>query len=127
MSGCSGNQAVAVSMRELSLGVATPADILYVLGKELAVGLVNGTALGLLLGAVSFAWMGNPWLGLVAGGALAANTLIAVSIGGTVPLFAKKMGFDPALASGPVLTTITDVCGFALALGGATLVLDKLV
>ncbi|MEZ4320415.1 MAG: magnesium transporter [Myxococcota bacterium] len=127
MSGCSGNQAVAVSMRELSLGVATPADLLHVLGKELAVGLVNGSSLGLLLGLVGWLWMGNPWLGLVAGAALAANTLIAVSIGGTVPLLAKRFGVDPALASGPVLTTITDVCGFALVLGIATMLLDRLV
>ena len=127
MSGCSGNQAVAVSMRELSLGVASPNDLLYVWRKEVAVGLMNGSALGLLLGGVAWAWMGNPWLGLVAGGALAANTLVAVSIGGTVPLLAKRAGFDPALASGPVLTTITDVCGFALALAMATALLPRLV
>ena len=127
MSGCSGNQAVAVSMRELSLGVTSPQDTLHVLAKELAVGLVNGSILGLLLGVVSTVWMGNPWLGVVAGGALAVNTLIAVSIGGSVPLLAKRFGFDPALASGPVLTTVTDVCGFTLALGMATLLLDHLV
>ncbi len=126
MSGCSGNQAVAVSMRELSLGVATPRDILYVWGKELAVGLVNGGTLGLLLGVLGALWVGNPWLGLVAGGALALNTLVAVSIGGTVPLLAKRFGFDPALASGPLLTTITDVCGFALVLGMATMLLPRL-
>lgn len=126
MSGCSGNQAVAVSMRELSLGVATPSDTLYVLRKELAVGLVNGSLLGLLLGVVCTLWMGNPWLGLVAGAALAINTLIAVSIGGAVPLLAKRFGVDPALASGPVLTTITDVCGFTLALGMATVLLSRL-
>ncbi|MCB9679052.1 MAG: magnesium transporter [Alphaproteobacteria bacterium] len=126
MSGCSGNQAVAVSMRELSLGIAQPRDVLYVWGKELAVGLLNGTALGGLLGIVAFVWMGNPWLGLVAGGALALNTLVAVSVGGTVPLLATRFGFDPALASGPMLTTITDVCGFALALGMATALLPYL-
>ena len=127
MSGCSGNQAVAVSMRELSLGIARPRDVLYVWGKELSVGLANGTALGLLLAAVATAWMGNPWLGLVAGAALALNTLIAVSVGGTVPLIASRAGVDPALASGPMLTTITDVCGFALALGLATALLPQIV
>ena len=126
MSGCSGNQAVAVSMRELSLGLAEPRDVRYVWGKELAVGVLNGTALGLLLAGVGWAWMGNIWLGVVAGGALAINTLIAVSIGGTVPLLAKRFGVDPALASGPVLTTITDVCGFALALGMASAMLPLL-
>ena len=127
MSGCSGNQAVAVSMRELSIGVARPQDVLYVWGKELSVGVLNGVALGLLLGGVAYLWKGNPWLGLVAGGALAINTIIAVSIGGTVPLLLKRFGVDPALASGPVLTTITDLCGFLLVLALATQMLPLLV
>ena len=54
------------------------------------------------------------------------NTLIAVSIGGTVPLLLKRLGIDPAVASGPVLTTITDLCGFFLALSIATLMLPML-
>jgi magnesium transporter len=66
------------------------------------------------------------YLGLVVGGALAINTVIAVSIGGTVPLILKKMKVDPALASGPILTTITDMVGFFLALGFATMALEKL-
>ena len=127
MSGCSGNQAVAVSMRELSIGVARPQDVLYVWGKELSVGVLNGLALGVLLGGVAYLWKGNPWLGLVAGGALAINTVVAVSIGGTVPLLLKRFGVDPALASGPVLTTITDLCGFLLVLALATQMLPLLV
>ena len=127
MSGCSGNQAVAVSMRELSLGVARPRDVFYVWGKEVTVGIINGSALGLLLGGVAYLWKGNVYLGLVVGGALALNTLVAVSIGGTVPLVLRGLGIDPALASGPVLTTITDLCGFLLVLGMATALLPHLV
>lgn len=126
MSGCSGNQAVAVSMRELTLGAATPRDILRVLRKEAAVGVLNGIALGILLGLVAWAWKGNATLGFVAGGALAANTVIAVCIGGTVPLLLRKYKFDPAVASGPLLTTVTDVCGFFLLLSLASLVLPAL-
>ncbi|MDH4125728.1 MAG: magnesium transporter [Gammaproteobacteria bacterium] len=126
MSGCSGNQAVAVSMRELTLGAATPKDVFRVLRKEATVGIINGIALGILLGLVAWAWKGNPTLGFVAGGALAANTLIAVCIGGTVPLMLRKYKFDPAVASGPLLTTVTDVCGFFLLLSLASLVLPAL-
>jgi magnesium transporter len=126
MSGCSGNQAVAVSMRELTLGAATPKDIFRVLRKEAAVGVINGIALGVLLGMVAWAWKGNATLGFVAGGALAANTVIAVSIGGTVPLILRKYKFDTAVASGPLLTTVTDVCGFFLLLSIASLVLPAL-
>lgn len=127
MSGCSGNQAVAVSMREMTLGVARPRDLFSVWRKELAVGLINGLALGLLVGCVAWAWQANPYLGLVIGGAMAINTLVAVSIGGTVPLILKKLGMDPALASGPVLTTLTDMCGFLLVLGSASMLLQRLV
>jgi magnesium transporter len=126
MSGCSGNQAVAVSMRELTLGAALPKDVLRVWRKEAVVGLINGIALGMLLGAAAWAWKGNLVLGLVVGGALAANTIVAVSIGGTVPLLLRRLNFDPAVASGPLLTTVTDMCGFFLLLSIASQVLPSL-
>ena len=127
MSGCSGNQAVAVTMRELSLGLARPSDFMRVWLKELSVGLINGAALGVLIGIIGWMWQGNVWLGAVVGVALAINTLVAVSIGGCVPLLLKRFGFDPAVASGPLLTTVTDMCGFFLVLGLANAILDKLV
>ncbi|QDU68971.1 magnesium transporter [Engelhardtia mirabilis] len=126
MSGCSGNQAVAVSMREMSLGILRPSDALSVLGKELSVGLVNGVVLGVMVGSAAWIWKGNPYLGLVVGGALTANTLVAVAIGGTVPLLLRRFGMDPALASGPILTTLTDMCGFLLVLGTASALLSRL-
>ena len=126
MSGCSGNQAVAVSMRELALGVVRPTEMLRVWLKEITVGLINGSVLGLLVGICAMIFDGNPYLGVVIGLALFANTLVAVSIGGTVPLLLKRLGVDPAVASGPLLTTITDMCGFFLVLGTATIMLSKL-
>ncbi|WP_163338626.1 magnesium transporter [Desulfopila sp. IMCC35008] len=126
MSGCSGNQAVAVSMRELSLGLVRPKELLWVLAKEARVGVINGIVLGMLLGGVAFLWKGNPWLGLVVGGALAANTLVSVSLGGMLPLVLKRFNLDPALVSGPLLTTVTDMCGFFFVLSFASAVLVKL-
>ena len=126
MSGCSGNQAIAVSMRELSLGLVKPFETLRVWLHELSVGLINGVALGLLIAIVAWVWQGNAVLGLVVGVALAANTVLAVSIGGVVPLLLKRLDKDPALASGPILTTITDMFGFFLVLGLATLMLPWL-
>lgn len=126
MSGCSGNQAVAVSMRELSLGTVRPTEMLRVWFQEISVGLINGLVLGILIGLAAYFWKGNIYLGLVVGGALAVNTIVAVSIGGTVPLFLKRMNVDPALASGPILTTITDMIGFFLALSFATIMISQL-
>lgn len=127
MSGCSGNQAVGVTMRELSLGLVRPVDAFRVWLKEISVGLINGIVLGILIGLVAWFWKGNPALGLVIGLALAANTMIAVSIGGVVPLLLKRFGQDPAAASGPLLTTITDMAGFFLVLSLATLFMPYLV
>ena len=126
MSGCSGNQAVAVSMRELTLGIVKPVDVFYVWRKELAVGVLNGIVLGMLLAGTAWLWQGNAMLGAVVGCALALNTLVAVSIGGAVPLVLKRFNMDPALASGPILTTLTDMCGFFLVLSLAASAMQHL-
>jgi magnesium transporter len=121
MSVCSGKRAVAVSLRELSLGVFRPNEVLHVLAKEVLIGALNGLALGLLLAGGALLWQGDPMLGGVVGFALGLNTLIAVSAGGTVPLIVKSAGWDHALASSPILTTLTDICGFLLTLSVASL------
>lgn len=126
MSGCSGNQAVAVSMRELSIGVVEPREVFRVWWQEASVGLINGLVLGLLIGLAAILWKGNVFLGIVVGSALMLNTLLAVSLGGTIPLILKGFGIDPALASGPILTTITDMMGFFLTLTFASMMLAQL-
>ena len=132
MSGCSGNQAVGVSIRELTLGLINPKEMFHVFKKEVGVGLMNGLILGILLATIAmiYSTLGestmNPWLGMVVGLALFFNTIIAVSLGGLIPLFLKRLGKDPALASGPILTTVTDMCGFFLVLSLAGQILDKL-
>lgn len=126
MSGCSGNQAVAVSMRELALGLARPGDLLRVWLKEISLGVINGLVLGALVACAAILWKGQPYLGLVVGLALCLNTMVAVSLGGILPLLLKRFKVDPAVASGPILTTVTDMCGFFIVLGFATLLLDKL-
>jgi magnesium transporter len=126
MSGCSGNQAVAVSIRELTLGLIRPYEFLRVVFKEGAVGILNGAILGILLGVLAFFWKHNVYLSLVVGSALALNTIVAVLLGGLIPLGLRALRLDPALASGPILTTVTDMCGFFMVLSFATVVLPKL-
>jgi len=126
LSGCSGNQAVAVSIRELSLGLVKPHEVFLVLMKEMKVGMINGASLGLILGVVAYLWKGNLYLSMVVGGSLALTVFVSVCIGGILPLVLKRLRFDPAIASSPILTTITDVTGFFLVLSVATLMLSKL-
>ncbi len=127
MSGCSGNQAVAVSIRELTLGLIRPTEYMRIVWKEGILGMFNGFVLGCLLGLIAGIWKDNVYLGLVVGGALFLNTMLSVLLGGCVPLFLKRLKVDPALASGPILTTCTDMCGFFLVLNLASLALSKLV
>ena len=126
MSGCSGNQAVAVSIRELTLGILRPGDFWRVIMKEGSVGIINGIVLGLILGTIATLWKGNIYLGLTVFTALSLNTILSVLLGGLVPLFLKRLKVDPALASGPILTTCTDMCGFLLVLSIASSMLEKL-
>lgn len=114
-------------MRELTLGIARPSDVFKSWLREISVGAINGFVSGSLLAtANAWFWMGNPYLGLVVGLALANNTMIAVSIG-CVPLLHKKLEVDLAIASGPILTGVTDMYGFFLVLGIATMMLPLLV
>lgn len=126
MSGNAGNQAVAVSCRELTLRLIKPSEGLRVFAKEVFLGLANGAVLGLLMGLIAWVWKGNLWLSGVVALSLTLNTLLAGCLGGLLPLLLRKMKVDPALVSGPVLTTVTDVSGFFLALSMATLVLSHL-
>jgi len=127
LSGCSGNQAIAVSIRELALGLLKPHEFLHVFWKEVNVGVINGIALGVVLGVVAVLWKGNMYLGAVVAAALALNTVLSVVIGGSIPLLLKKFDLDPAIASSPILTTITDICGFFFVLSFATALLHYLV
>jgi magnesium transporter len=127
MSGNAGNQSIAVTMRELTLGLVRPHELGWVIFKEAAVGVINGLVLGLVLALAALAWKGNIYLGVVVGTAQSLNVLIAVCLGGTIPLMLKRAGLDPALASAPLLTTITDASGFFLTLGSAWLLLPALV
>jgi magnesium transporter len=126
MGGCSGNQAAAVSIRELSTGRIRPGHYLFVLGKELSVGLFNGTVLAVILTLVAWLWKGNLMLGLVVGAALWVNTLVSVLLGGVVPLALRAFKQDPAAAASPILTTCTDVCGFFAVLSLANQVLPHM-
>lgn len=132
MSGCAGSQAVAVTMRELTLGLIKPRDVLHVCLQELGVGALCGAVLGAIIAIVAWIapfsiWSGSPQLGLVLGVALMLNTVIAVLLGSSIPLMLKAFKQDPALASVPLLTTITDMAGFILVLGFATYMIAWLV
>ena len=91
--------------------------------REITLGLLNGVFWALVVAAVAVFWFDDMRLGLVFGLALVLNLLTGAMAGTLVPLTLQRLGIDPALAGGVVLTAATDVVGFLSFLGLATLVL----
>jgi magnesium transporter len=121
--GIAGTQSLAVSVRGLATRNLTSANARRVIVRELGAGILNGLGLALVLGSGGALIFGNPMLGVVLGLAMIVNQLVAALSGVLVPLALDKWGFDPALASGTFVTTMTDVMGFFAFLGFATLFL----
>jgi magnesium transporter len=116
LGGNSGNQALSISIRELSRGLVKPEEFAWVAGKEAALGLVNGVLIGSALGLISFVWQRDIKLSVVVSLAIGANTVAAACLGGILPLALKRLGWDPAVAAGPILFTVVDLFGFLMAL-----------
>ncbi|MCH8536373.1 MAG: magnesium transporter [Alkalimonas sp.] len=127
MGGNVGIQALSVSIRSMALGEARLRDFWLAVRKEVYIGLFNGLALGALFCVVAFLLEGNFVLGLVAGIALGFNVLVAGVIGGSMPFLIKRWGKDPAMMTGPVLTTITDITGVSIYLGLCTIFLASIM
>ena len=120
MGGNAGTQTMTVAVRSLATRDLTSQNAWRVIRREAAVGALNGVTFGLVMAAVAGFWFGVPMLALVIGLAMVL-TLIAAAAGGIlIPMALQRMGVDPALASGPFVTTVTDVVGFFTFLGFAS-------
>lgn len=123
MGGNAGTQALAVSVRRLSLGTGGGDRFRVIVTKEMLVGFINGAAIGLVIAGLAVL-LGGPWrLGLVVFLAMAGNLFVAGFAGSFIPVMLERAGVDPAIASSIFVTTFTDVCGFTLLLGLATAIL----
>ena len=125
--GNAGTQALTVMVRSLALGEVTLRDVWSTLLKEVLVGLINGLAVGAAVGLIAMILQGKPALGLIIGLAMVGNMISAGFAGALVPVVLKRLKIDPALASGVIVTTVTDVTGFALFLGLSTIFIQWLL
>lgn len=123
MGGNVGIQSLSVAIRSIALDEAQIRDVRKAVKKEFIVGACNGVILGALFGMIALAMRGQWLLGLVAGTALGVNVVVAGIVGGCLPFLIKRLGKDPAMMTGPLLTTITDVTGVTIYLGLSTLLL----
>ncbi len=123
MGGNAGTQTMTVAVRALATRDLTARNALRMIGREITVGAANGVVFGAVMALVAGFWFGVPVLAAVIALAMLL-TLMAAAFGGiAIPMVLERVGIDPALASGPLVTTITDVVGFLTFLGLASMVL----
>jgi len=120
MGGNAATQALAVTVRRISLSDLTDRQAYNTVIKEFLVGLINGAANGLIVFSIALMYDADPMLGLVLFLAMTGNLIIAGLTGSSIPLVLKRVGIDPAVASSIIITTFTDCAGFLLPLYLAT-------
>jgi magnesium transporter len=126
MAGNGGIQSLTVITRGIALGELEFSSGARAAAKELAVGIAIGAATGLVSAVLSMLWLGSPALGLALFLAMVVSMAVSGLMGAAVPLGLEAMGQDPALGSGVIVTTFTDVFAFFAYFGIATLMLDHL-
>lgn len=123
MGGIAGSQTLTLVIRGQALGQVNQANARALMFKELAVALLNGLLWAAVVCIFTYLWIGELAIGLILGLALMTNLIFAAFAGLVIPIGLKKLGVDPALAGGVLLTTVTDVVGIAVFLGLATKIL----
>ncbi len=123
MGGNAGTQTLTVAVRALAVKELTTSNALKIITKETFIGGINGILFALIISFVSMYWFQDLMLGIIIGLAMVLNLIVAGFAGTIIPLTLDRFKIDPALASGVILTTITDVFGFLSFLGLATLFL----
>ena len=119
MGGIAGSQTLTLVIRGIALGNVSSTNSKSLLVKEISIGLLNSLLWACVIGVLSSYWFNNYLIGVVIGIAMIANLGFAALSGVLIPIMLKRIGVDPALGGGVILTTITDVIGFSsfLALG----------
>lgn len=123
MGGIAGSQTLTLVIRGMALGQVEGSNARALLAKEIGIALLNGLLWALVVAALAVAWFGDWEIGGVIGAAILINLLFAALAGLAVPMVLDRIGIDPALAGGVIVTTVTDVIGFFAFLGLATMVL----
>ncbi len=125
MGGNVGIQCSAVVVRSLALGELEVYRMGKRLTRELTVALLNGVALSLIIAVATFIWHGDGRLGFVVGIAMFLSVIVAATVGTVTPMVLKRIGFDPALATGPFITTTNDLLNLFIYFSVATILLVR--
>lgn len=124
MGGVAGIQSLTIITRAIALGQISKDNAIGIMRKELMVGILNGVGWAVVVSLFTYWWFEEWRIGGIIGAAMIINMFVAALAGFSIPLILKRLNVDPALAGGVVLTTVTDVIGYAAFLGlGAALLL----
>jgi len=124
MGGNVGTQSAAITVRGLATGEIGTLSIAKNILREAQVGVFLGAINGLLVAAIAYFWQGQVLLGFAVGIAMAFNLTLAAMLGAFIPLLWYKLGHDPAVASGPLVTTLLDILGLFVYFSTATWILN---
>ncbi|GGG11392.1 magnesium transporter [Paenibacillus abyssi] len=127
MTGNTGTQSLAVVVRGLISKELKGKDVLRLVRRELFVGVIIGLICGVLVTLLAYFWQGNLMLGFVVGLSLVVTLIIGTIAGTVIPLLLNKLKVDPAVASGPLITTLNDVLSLFIYFGLATLFISYLI
>lgn len=121
MGGVAGTQTLTLVVRGMALNHVVSANLRWVIGREMLIGFLNGLVWALVISVgIGFVFQ-NAQLGIITGAAIIITLIVAALAGVTLPYILHRLGIDPAIAGGVILTTVTDVIGFLSFLGLATL------
>lgn len=123
MGGIAGSQTLTLVIRGIALGQVSGSNARRLLSKEIWVSVWNGLIWAVVMAVIADTWFDDYRLGLIIAAAIIINLLVAAIAGASIPLLLRRLGADPALGGGVVLTTVTDVVGFFAFLGLATIFL----
>lgn len=123
MGGIAGTQTLTLAIRGIAVGQLSAQNARWLLSKEMAVAAINSVIWALVVALIAQLWFQDAKIALIIGVAITINLLTAAFSGAILPLVLQRLGIDPALAGGVILTTVTDVVGFLSFLGLATIFL----
>ncbi|WP_432806338.1 magnesium transporter [Lederbergia citrisecunda] len=127
MAGNTGTQALAVAVRGIATGELAEISKIKLILRESGTGLITGTICGVLVAFIVFVWKGELLLGFLVGISILASLFVATLAGSLVPLVMHKFKIDPAVASGPFITTMNDITSILIYFGLATMFMSYLI
>ncbi len=126
MTGNTGTQSLAVVVRGIITNDVDRKTVIKLIFRELRVGLIIGITCGILILLIAYFWRESLVLGFVVGFSLFLTLIVGTLAGTIIPLLLYRLGVDPAVASGPLITTINDIFSLMIYFGVATMFLTQL-